>query len=152
MLSLFGQGIINKKVIAFILLFFIAAFCLICDNGDGVSPHNQMSLIIGETVEAAYKETLKNTFESISLSFDSLVVDSRCPIGVLCIWEGDAELIFTFSKSSNNAKFSLHTHESSRNDTTAFGYNIELIDVRPYPHIDSTYVANNYSALVLVSK
>ena len=146
------KGFVERKVAAIVPLFLVATFLVTCVNKNAVGPQDWKSLTIGDTVEIAYQNTIVNSVHNISLSFDSVVGDSRCPTGVTCIWEGDAELIFTFTESSNKAELILHTHATFTHDTTAFGYNIKLIDVKPYPHIDSTYSSSDYSALVLVTK
>lgn len=158
------------KMAKFVALFLVASFCLTCNDKNGVGPQNlisleigdteenevesqnQISLTINDTVEIAYQDTITNSVHSYTLSFDSLVTDSRCQTGAVCKWEGDAELILTFSKSNNKAELHLHTNSDFTNDTTAFGYNVELIDVNPYPHIDSIYIQNDYSAFIFVSK
>ena len=158
------------KMVKFVALFLVASFCLTCNDENGVGPQNQISLKIGgtdenevesqnqisltisDTVEIAYQDTITNSVHSYTLSFDSLVTDSRCQTGAVCKWEGDAELILTFSKSNNKAELHLHTNSDFTNDKTAFGYNVELIDVNPHPHIDSTYVIHDYSAKILIVK
>lgn len=101
-----------------------------------------------DTLHINYKETIINTDENISITFDSLLEDSRCPIGVDCFWEGNAKIGFIF----NSQKFELNTHPSFKNDTTLLRYNISLIRVHPYHHIDSTYTADDYSADIYVQK
>jgi len=93
-----------------------------------------------------------NYAKNISLSFDSLVSDSRCPNGVTCIWAGDAEIILSFSMDGDKVEFNLHTHTNSQADTVILGYNIQLIDVEPHPHIDSTFAVSIYKAFVKVTK
>jgi len=101
-----------------------------------------------DTLHINYKETIINTDENISITFDSLLEDSRCPIGVVCFWEGNAKIGFIF----NSQIFELNTHHSFKNDTTLLQYNISLIRVHPYPHIDSTYNAEDYSTDIYVQK
>lgn len=101
-----------------------------------------------DTLHINYKETVINTDENISITFDSLLEDSRCPIGVVCFWEGNAKVGFIF----NSQNFELNTHLSFKNDTTLLRYHISLIGVHPYPHIDSTYTAEDYSTDIYIQK
>ncbi len=105
-------------------------------------------LTLKDTLNIAYRDTLFNHEENIWLSFDSLIADSRCPIGVQCIWEGNAEVSLIF----NSIQFNLNTHGSYTRDTTISTYHIGLMDVRPHPHIDSLYTKNQYSVKVMVTK
>ena len=101
-------------------------------------------LPLNETVEIGYKETAKNSDENISLTFDALISDSRCPIGLRCVIAGYVEIAFIF----NSVPFSLRCNQ----DTTIGHYNIRLVDVDPYPDIDSTYTKEDYAAEVIVTK
>jgi hypothetical protein len=95
-----------------------------------------------DTLNIHYNETIIIDDENTSLTFDSLLGDSRCPKGVTCIWEGNAQLGFKL----NSHEFSLNSHKGFRTDTTVLAYTISLMKVYPYPHIDSLYVPEDYSA------
>ena len=126
-----------------ILTFFTCHFeDLILFGETGNTLHFQ------DTLHINYKETIINTDENISITFDSLLKDSRCSIGEMCKWEGNAKIGFIF----NSQNFELNTHPSFKNNTTLLPYNISLIRVNPYPHIDSTYTAEDYSADIYVRK
>jgi hypothetical protein len=130
-------------IILTILLFFTCHYeNLLLFEDSGNTPHFQ------DTLHINYKETIINTEENFSITFDSLLEDSRCPIGVECFWEGNAKIGFIFSSQ----KFELNTHPSFRNDSTLLRFNISLIMLNPYPHIDSTYSAEDYSADIYVQK
>ncbi len=135
----------KNKPTTIIIGFIITALCWTCSDY-----HAEAQPQIGDTLVVAYQQTIRYPAESVSISFDSLASDSRCPIGAQCKWAGDAELIFTFSAGSKQVEISLHSYLSP-GDTTVLGYNIELIDVNPYPHIGSTYVPYDYSATIYIS-
>lgn len=42
------------------------------------------------TVDVGVGQTVRVTGEGISLTFDSVTSDTRCPLGLECFWEGDA--------------------------------------------------------------
>ncbi len=134
--------------ILLLVVFIIGFIALRCKRiFDSVfSPTNDdtlsdQHLTLGDTLSIAYQDTLFNHEEDIWLLFDSLITDSRCPIGVLCIWKGNAEVSLTF----NSISFHLNTNTSFTSDTTISTFHIDLIDVQPYPHIDSLYTDKQYS-------
>ncbi len=145
-----------KRCTLLLLIFSMTAFNAInCERiFDSVfSPTNDDTLsdqylTIGDTLSIAYQDTLFNRDEDIWLSFDSLIADSRCPIGVLCVWEGNTEVSLTF----NEIHFQLNTHPTVTNDTTISPYHIDLINVWPYPHIDSLYTDDRYSVEIRITK
>lgn len=72
----------------------------------------------------------------VSLCFDSLLSDSRCPANAMCVWQGEASGKFTFSFQNQQVKFRLSTLIHTpyfTNDTTIAGYRIRLVDIQPYP-------------------
>ena len=110
------------------------------------------TLLLGDTLRIAYEETLVNFDERVSISFDSLLEDSRCPIGAACKWEGNAAVSLILAKDDSNETFVLKTYPDFMNDTTLFDYDVTLVDVFPYPHIDSSYTADDYWIRVLVDR
>ncbi|OBX25317.1 hypothetical protein LX77_01196 [Gelidibacter algens] len=75
-----------------------------------------------------------NKFENkVSICLDSVFNDSRCPTGLVCIWEGDAVAAFSISSHDNIKKFNLHTNNSFQNDTVIDGITIKLLTITPYP-------------------
>ena len=71
------------------------------------------------------------------ICFDSLLQDSRCPLGVECVWSGTVIIKVTFHNAGHSSTFQMaikglptlgHT-----NDTTIDGYKIIFTDLKPYP-------------------
>lgn len=113
---------------------------------------NSYSVSLNDTLQIAFGDTVFNDDENIRLTFDSLLGDSRCPVNVQCVWEGNAEIGFVFSKDSEVIPFRLNTSGNFATSARVGDYDIKLVDVFPVPHTDSLYVADDYSARVVVSK
>ena len=88
-------------------------------------------LALPDTLDLAYQDTLFFYEQQDWLTFDGLVHDSRCPTGVTCIWEGNAEVTYT-------------------PDTTLADLTVALLDLMPYPHGDSTYQAEQFLVRIFV--
>lgn len=82
----------------------------------------------------------KKTTGVPNICFDSLITDSRCPTGGVCIWQGTAIVQVTFHENEQ-----LHTFKMSLKgfpslgfpaDTTINGYKIIFTDLKPYPEIN----------------
>lgn len=131
-----------------------------CNMNEGLTPSDENmfnwpaenSLILNDTLEIGYQDTLFNSDDSIWIAFDSLVSDSRCPIGAVCKWEGNAELSFMFYWDNETNRFSLNTHSTFTNDTTLWGYQISMINVFPYPHTVSLYTVEDYSVEIVITR
>lgn len=111
-------------------------------------PPGDSTLILNKPLHVTFKDTLVNYKKHLWLTFDSLITDSRCPTGAECVWEGNAELSFIF----NSIPFNLNTHPSFTTDTTILNYHIEMLNVTPYPHIDSVYTDEQYTAEIIVTR
>lgn len=86
------------------------------------------------------------------LTFDSLYGDGRCPIGMYCIWEGNARVHFTLEdKKDGTSEFILNTFSGELTDTTIHGVRIELLNLEPYPAVDVDYKPSDYTAIVHIS-
>ena len=83
----------------------------------------------------------------LAIKFISLAGDSRCPEGVLCAWMGNAEVILEVSKNEIRLNTLLDPKEEVVDD-----YNIQLLDVIPYPKAGVEHKPENYSIKIVVSK
>ena len=80
---------------------------------------------IGDTVVA----------NNLEITFTRVLEDSRCPIGVTCIWEGNAKVELEVGALNSDAptiRLVLNTATEPR-DGDAYGQRITLIAVRPNP-------------------
>lgn len=134
---------------SFAIFFLLLTFC----TGPNDSIQNG-SFILDDSFTVHYQDTLFNEPENIRISFDEVFEDSRCPENVVCLWAGNAKLGLTLSQNQTKFPFELNSHGGVRfpKDTTLLSYKIALLDVKPYPHTDSTYTEEDYSATIIVSK
>lgn len=136
------------KILTFLIALIIFGFC--ADSGTNPQMHN---FTLSDTLIIKYQETLVNEEEEISIKFDELISDGRCPEDMMCFWEGDAELKFDFSNSSESLKFNLHTAGNYfTKDTVILGYYIKLLDVFPYPHSEKEVSKKSYEAKIIINK
>lgn len=138
----------KRIVFIFLVLSTILSFC-----SENVIESEQNLFKIADTLTINYKEKLFNNEKELSIQFDSLLSDGRCPVDLLCFWEGDAELNFTFGNIFETVNFNLHTAGNYfARDTVLFGYRIRLVDVFPYPHSKKEVKVENYEAIIVIDK
>lgn len=111
-----------------------------------------VSVALPDTVDLAYQDTLFLSDSRDWLTFDALGHDSRCPTGVTCVWEGNAEVAFALQQAGRQHAFTLNTHPTYATDTTFSDLTIALLDVMPYPHMDSTYRAEQFVVRIFVDR
>ncbi len=93
--------------------------------------------------------------DQLKICFDSLLQDSRCPIGALCIWQGTAVVKFSFAINSSQHDLTLSPKNSPLlypSDTSLMGYKIEFLSLQPYPQTGKEFVLSDYKAEVMVTK
>ena len=106
---------------------------------------------LGEEFELAVHQTAQITAEKISVTFQEVLEDSRCPVDVTCIWAGLAEVSLRVAVSGQEREISLST--SPPDDSAMFeNYTFWLIKVRPVPCADQTMDRSAYVVTVRVDK
>lgn len=77
--------------------------------------------------------------EGLSICFESLITDSRCPEGAVCVWSGDAVVRVKFNEGGDEHNFNMSLLNSAiypyPTDTVINGYKIKFLDLKPHPSI-----------------
>ena len=107
------------------------------------------TLKIGEVTELKLGETVENLEFDLSLRAENLN-DSRCPIGAVCVWAGNASVEFQLTTKKEKYEFTLDTYNSPifKNDTVIEGIKYQLIDVLPYPNFNEEQSAKTVKIVV----
>jgi hypothetical protein len=87
------------------------------------------------------------------VSLISVSNESRCPTGVQCVWQGDAEVKLGVSSDTLDltAPITLHTGIEPRS-AEARGYIIRLDSLKPYPNANTPIQQSDYRAFVSVTR
>lgn len=95
----------------------------------------------------------QTAFTGLYVTLLSVSNESRCPTGVQCVWQGDAEvhLGVTSDTLDLTAPIVLHTGVEPRS-ATARGYEIRLDSLKPYPASGQTIAQADYRAFVSITK
>lgn len=94
-----------------------------------------------------------NKFENkVKICLDSVFNDSRCPTGLVCVWEGDAIAAFSISRQDTIERFNLHSNKKFQNDTVIDGLTIKLLTIMPYPNKNSSIDPKSYNVEISVHR
>lgn len=143
------------KFLAYLTGFALLIAVARCGQSGAANEAEQVAAaqrVLPDTVDLAYQDTLFLSAGKDWLTFDSLAHDSRCPTGASCVWEGNAEVGFSLYQDDVRHAFALNTHPRFQTDTTLAARSISLLDLTPYPHIDSTYKAEQYAVRIFVDR
>ena len=114
-------------------------------------PETKSELPINQIISIQNGQTLQNSEPTISLKFDAVQNDSRCPIDATCISAGNAAVQFLLTSGDSIQSFLLNT-DMAPVDSVAFGYRVELLELLPLPSASKTLDPKEYSAKVKVTR
>jgi hypothetical protein len=87
----------------------------------------------------------------LTIVFEAVDEDSRCPIGLTCIREGDAVVRLTIEMPrSKPSTLTLHTSGPGEREADIDSVTVRLVDVRPYPAGDRRPQPDEYRVTLLV--
>lgn len=109
------------------------------------------NLVLNDTLTLAYHNCLVDSDNKFYLCLDSVVNESRCPIGLECFWAGMATVKFKFQFYQGTPEF-FYLNTYSENKTIFQGYTFKLVDLKPYPIKDHKIRQADYIAKLLVTK
>lgn len=131
-----GEGSSNKQTLPRLVWYkesmkfspVAAILLLACSDAYGPTvPSDQ-------PFSAAYRQQV--TFSSgLRVTFVELLEESRCPMNVVCPWEGNARIRLDVIRASDAASVILNTHgsEAYPRQAVALGYRFSLVELSPYP-------------------
>ncbi len=122
----------KKTSFTWLLFILLIAFSLGCKKNDFKTDSDVNSVTIYHCME---KTALP------FICFDSLIMDSRCPTGAICAWQGTALIKISFHEVGTTHGFIMSLKGfpdlGYTSDTTINGYRIVFTDLKPYPSINA---------------
>lgn len=81
--------------------------------------------------------------------------DSRCPVDVSCVWQGDAEVILGVGRDARERLRALHTTpgvQTGPRSTSVDGYRITLLELEPLPRSGRRIPRGEYRATLRITR
>lgn len=142
-----------KKIAAAAFAILVTLGCVSTSQpgtGTTVPVTTQVQLGQDFTLSAGQSGRVNGT--PITVTFDSVGQDSRCPSDVKCVWAGDASLTLTLkSTAGSSLQVSLHTNLDPKAADYA-GYRIRVTGLTPTPTSGSSIPAASYAVTLQVSQ
>jgi hypothetical protein len=96
-------------------------------------------------LRAGESATVEGT--DFSVRFDMVANDSRCPADAVCVWQGDAEAIFTVTQGSRpSVPLTLHTRPGEGQRAVVGDFMLTLTHLDPYPYSGRQTSPQDYRA------
>ena len=119
-----------------VLLALALAACKVVpaspDAPAGTAAQDAAPATLGDTVRVAVGQAASFDNGRLTVTFEAVEQDSRCPADVVCVTAGDAEARFRLRVGERVAGTTLHIHGEPR-AIEYFGYRIALATLDPYP-------------------
>lgn len=115
-----------SSAIKYILFFFLLAG-MSCEENAIV----ENTFKIGTPTAFRINQLYYSSNEQYTLQINE-IGDSRCPEGVVCIWEGEVTLKGQWTVNKNKTPIELHSVVSSLQKEPD-GFTFQIIDAKPYP-------------------
>ncbi|KAF0151220.1 MAG: hypothetical protein FD143_2159 [Ignavibacteria bacterium] len=134
----------KRLLLLVISLIFLLTFSG-CQDDVLLPSHSSIDITKDSPKEAALKigESVLLNNEML-ITFTGVGADSRCPIDVICVWAGDAEIKLKLRKGNLEREVILHTGLLP-NSALFDGYEIYLASVLPFPKSNENIKPGQYS-------
>ena len=140
------------KILLFLPLLIFGLIDACNEQHESQTQQQQLS----DTITIGYKSQYTNSAKDVSLRFDSVLEDSRCPEDATCVWAGNAKVRLIVDAENKKDTFTLNTivNMSFANSfVTKNGYKIVLIDLLPHLNTrQNMHLPQSYRVEVSVRK
>jgi hypothetical protein len=111
------------------------------------------NIILNDTVKLELKHCVYNAENQSYLCLDTVLSDSRCPIGAFCYIAGSAEVRFKYEKANEApVYFKLKTPGAKAFYSDIDGYRFTMLDLKPYPSFYRSVYPKPYTALLIINR
>jgi len=147
----------NKMLRNEIIKFFIILTFISCHDQNIIEPETEQ--LSPYTIR--YGESLTLPTLDLKIGFLGIIEESRCPIHVMCFWEGRAMIDVRMQTSTIDSIIITPTiYGSCRKEDSlchhpidTVGYRVTLLQLDPYPvYGDTTHTIADYTALISIVK
>jgi hypothetical protein len=136
--------------------YLLAAFMLAsvyagCNGGAApVSMPTGPTIALGQEFTLGPGQTASLADGALSVRFERVSEDSRCPQGVNCVWEGDAVVALVAARAGGTGQHQLHTSGRFARQVMEGPYRIELLKLEPVPAEGTQVPPAQYTATLRV--
>jgi hypothetical protein len=133
------------------LFAFFALFAFFSPSFAQQSRQAEM-IRLGQEFELKINQEATIEGEGLTVAFESVLEDGRCPEDVNCIWAGNAKIKIKLSKRARTpGAVELNTGVKPKS-SSFLNYDIKLVALNPRPKADKPVEKNEYKATLIVVK
>lgn len=108
--------------------------------------------VLGQEVELRVDQVAEYAAEGLSVRFWDIPVDSRCPIDVVCVWQGEAIAAFRLTLPDGTVQDLRLHHEGESRAARIAGFRFEVRSLEPAPESTRALRVTDYRVRLLVDR
>ncbi len=143
----------RDKFRSILVLLSLAALPLVtsCDLLKILQPP-EIEVQLNEVFQLALGQTARLPSENLSIAFQAVVEDSRCPVNVQCVWAGNASVTLEVVQAGQSNK-TLTLNSTIEPHAANYGnFRIRFEDLKPQPQADRTIQPGEYRLSLSVTR
>jgi hypothetical protein len=135
-------------------LALAAAVALACGGvRDVAGPSTRREARLGAPFSLRAGESAALPAQDLTVGFEGVDGESRCPKDVQCVWAGDAAARIRVGRSGGSSQdLELHTNRRFATEAEAFGFVLKLVDLQPVPTSTGGVNPADYVVTLVVSQ
>ena len=129
--------------------------CGKCRSGDESHKRDALTVQIDKPFTLQFGQISYMESENLYVELIEITEDSRCPVGVVCAWEGQATALIGFNKGENTKADYSVTSRAGHPDlakTEFDNYSITLMELLPAKVAGETIQPTDYKIELIISK
>lgn len=130
------------------VLIFLFVFLLLGASCDDLILDRPMTFEAENTMLLNHHYTSEDGIYSLKINE---IQDSRCPEGVVCVWEGEVVVKGEWSKNGVKTPIELHSVLSNQ-QIQPEGFTIQIVNALPYPKYNSNSKPEDLKLRLLIKK
>ncbi len=112
----------------------------------------EQTVRLSQNFDVRVNETVAIDGESLRITFERVVEDSRCPTNTTCFWAGDAVVrVALLGANAERGTLNLHTLSETAAQGSFQKFRVRLVQLAPVPHDGGSVPAEQYVATLIVT-
>jgi hypothetical protein len=110
---------------------------------------------LNQPFQLKVNQTVQLRSENVEIQFLEVQQDSRCPVGVQCVWQGQATVAVHLKKNGKDlGNLTLKTSAGQPDATTQSlnGYAMKLVNIAPQPKANQPIPKTDYVATFVITE
>jgi hypothetical protein len=128
-----------------------ALACVSATGPDRQAADRATAVALGEEFALHAGGTARIASDGLTVGFERIVEDSRCPADTTCVWAGDAVVRVEIRRSqSERATLDLHTQSNAPREGRFRQYRVRLVRVAPVRQSSSEIPPDQYVVTLVI--